>query len=258
MALVGASRRGPVERTGIRRLHQAGCVKLRFPRLPRAACEAVVINTSGGLTGGDQICMEFDVEPGAALTVTTQACERVYRSSGGTASVDVSLRLRAGATLAYLPQETILFDGGRLSRRLDLDAAADSRFLLAESVLLGREAMGESVHEGAIADRWRLRRDGRLIFAEDLKLSGAVGSIAALSSTLGGARAFSTLVWQGPEPGAMLARVRRDLEATEGASLVDGLLVVRIVAQDGYRLRKRLMPMLALLAQAPLPLVWSL
>lgn len=257
-AEVGPSLRGTRRRTGIRRLHQAGCLKLRFPRLPDDDCQAVVINTSGGLTGGDKLALSFDVAPDAALTVTTQACERVYRSTGAAADIDVAFRLGAGATLAYLPQETILFDGGRLSRRLDLDAAATSRFLLVESVILGRGAMGESVASGEISDRWRLRRDGRLVLAEALKLGGAIEALGARAATLAGHAAFSTFVWQGTEPEAMLRRLRAELSGTEGASLVEGLIVVRLVAADGYALRKRLMPLLALLAQAPLPLVWSL
>lgn len=257
-AEVGPSLRGTRLRTGIRRLHQAGCLKLRFPRLPDDDCQAVIINTSGGLTGGDRLALSFDVAPDAALTVTTQACERVYRSTGAAADVDVAFHLGPGATLAYLPQETILFDGGRLSRRLELDAAATSRFLLVESVILGRGAMGERVESGAIADRWRLRRDGRLVLAEALRLSGAVKALGARAAVLDGHGAFSTLVWQGAEPEAMLRCVRARLSGTEGASLVDGLMVVRLVATDGYALRNRLMPLLALLAQAPLPLVWSL
>ncbi|RIY00308.1 urease accessory protein, UreD [Aureimonas flava] len=256
-ALVGASRRGQRARSGIRRLHQAGCLKLRFPRLPSDECQAVVINTAGGLTGGDRLALGFELEAGAALTVTTQACERIYRSSGGAAEVELTMRLGQGGTLSYLPQETILFDGGRLARRLTLDAAADSRFLLLESVILGRAAMGETVTEGEIVDRWRIRRDGRLVLAENLRLGGAIGALTARGCTLGGARAFSTLVWQGPEPGAMLRRLRGELREGEGASLVDGLVVARLVAADGYALRKRLWPAVALLAQSPLPLVWS-
>lgn len=257
-AVVGASWRGSRSRTGIRRLHQAGCLKLRFPRLPEDECQAVVINTSGGLTGGDRLTLGFDLEPRAALTVTTQACERVYRSSAGAASLDLSMRVGDGAALAYLPQETILFEGGRLSRRLHLDAAATSRFLLVESVLLGRAAMGEVVASGEISDRWRLRRDGRLVLADDLRLGGAIDLLGARACALGGAHAFSTLVWQGPDPSGMLSRLRGHLTETEGASLVDGLVVARLVARDGYALRKRLGPLIALLAHSALPLVWSL
>ncbi|WP_294641123.1 urease accessory protein UreD [uncultured Aureimonas sp.] len=257
-ASVGPVPRGPGTRTAIRRLHQAGCLKLRFPRLADGECQAVVINTSGGLTGGDRLTLGFEVEPRGALTVTTQACERVYRSVGGAAEVDLSIQLGPEASLAYLPQETILFEGGRLSRRLTLDAATDSRFLLLESVILGRAAMGETVADGLIADRWRIRRDLRLILAEDLRLGGDIAALGREGATLGGGRAFSTLVWQGPDPAGMLTNVRAGLGKTEGASLVDGLLVVRVVAADGYALRKRLMPLIGRLAHAPLPLVWSM
>ncbi|WP_244631228.1 urease accessory protein UreD [Aureimonas sp. ME7] len=257
-ALVGPVRRGDAEPTAIRRLHQAGCLKLRFPRLPGGACEAVVINTSGGLTGGDHLDLALCVEPRGVLTVTTQACERIYRSRGDAADMNVSLVVGPGATLSYLPQETILFDGGRLSRSLDVEARADSRFLLVESVVLGRTAMGETVREGEIRDRWRVRRDGRLVFADHLRLAGALGERMTEGAVLDGAASWSTILHQGPGADELVPRLREILGDHGGASLVDGLLVARLVAADGYALRQRLMPALALLAQAPLPRVWSL
>ena len=241
--------------TRLRRLHQAGALKLRFPRQREA--EAVLINTAGGLAGGDELAQGFMLEPGGALSVTTQACERVYRSTGADARVSTRLDIGANATLRFLPQETILFDGGRLSRTLEADLHAASRFLLCESLVLGRAAMGETVRSGHFRDRWRIRREGELIFADDLKLDGAIDALGAAPAALGGARAFATLFWQDERADARLTELRALLGEEGGASLQDGFGLARVVAPSYHALRKRLVPALALLSGASLPRVWS-
>ncbi|MCP3053630.1 urease accessory protein UreD [Aurantimonas marianensis] len=245
-------------RTRLKRLHQSGCLKLRFPRLPRPEAEAILINTSGGLTGGDRIDQAFTVSDCASLTVTTQACERVYRAAEGHAAVATRIAVGPEARFYWLPQETILFDGGAVRRALELEATESSRFLLCESVILGRERMGETVETGMFRDRWRVRVGGRLVFADDLLLDGAIGERAKRAASLAGNRAFATLVAQGPGVECGLNDIRAIIGEAGGASLVDGLLVARIMAPSGFLLRKRLVPLLSALANGPLPLVWSL
>lgn len=247
------------KRTRLQRLHQSGCLKLRFPRLPRQQAEAILINSSGGLTGGDRLAQDFTVAAGAGLTVTTQACERIYRASGDdTAHVTTHATLEAGARLAWLPQETILFDGGRVRRTLEVEAAPDARFLLCESLILGRELMGESVTAGHFHDRWRVRLGGRLVFADDLQLSGDIAAAMAEPASLGPNRALATVVAYLPDAEARLDGLRAAIGEDGGASLVGGLLVARIRAASGFHLRQRLVPVLSGLADGPLPLVWSL
>ncbi|WP_246333166.1 urease accessory protein UreD [Aureimonas mangrovi] len=244
--------------TRIDRLHQAGCLKLRFPRLLASPTrEAVIVNTAGGLAGGDELDQSFEIAEGAALTVTTQACERVYRSLDVAAEVSTRLRIAPGARLAYLPQETILFDGGRIDRRLDVDAAAGSGFLLCESVILGRTAMGESVCEGLLRDRWRVRIDGRLVFADELRFAGEIARHVAQRASLNGGRAFATILLADLEGTAPLGALRDTLGEGGGASRVGGVVVARLVASDGLGLRRRLVPALSLLAQDALPRLWS-
>ena len=173
--------------TRLARLYQEGCAKIRLPT-DRAArgLEAVLINTSGGLTGGDQTSWRVDAQAGARLTLTTQACEKIYRARDGRAEVNVSLNVGAGARLDWLPQETILFNEASLARSLKADLAADARLLAVEAVVLGRTAMGETVRSGALRDRWRIRREGRLVFADDLRFEGPIAEVAALEPTLAG------------------------------------------------------------------------
>jgi urease accessory protein len=242
--------------TRLARLYQDGCAKIRLPR-DHGACglEAVLINTAGGLTDGDRLAWTAEPGPGARLTLTTQACEKVYRARAGRAETAITLTLGEGARLDWLPQETILFDGGALARRLEADLAADARLLAVEAVVLGRTAMAETVRHGLLADRWRIRREGRLVFADDLRLEGEVAELTAGACVLGGARAFASLLLLADDAERALPAVRAALGPRGGASAFDGKLFARVVASDGFALRQALLPALEAL-RGPLPRVW--
>ena len=245
-------------RTRLARLYQDGCAKIRLPRDARAdGLEAVLINSSGGLTGGDYMEWLATVGDGARLTLSTQACEKIYRARDGAAQQRVALILGEGARLDWIPQETILFDGGALSRRLDADLGAGARLLVAEAMILGRTAMDETVRQGALRDHWRIRREGRLIFADDLRLEGQIAEVAARAPVLAGGRAFASLLLVDDDAGRLLAPLRRALGAYGGASAFEGKLFARVVATDGFALRQALLPALEILRDGqPLPRVW--
>ncbi|MDQ0462660.1 urease accessory protein [Caulobacter ginsengisoli] len=235
------------------RLYQQGCAQIRLPRLRADHAEAILINTAGGLTGGDMLDWTVEVEAGAAGVVTTQACDKVYRSSGGVANVTSRLSVGPSARLDWIPQETILFDEARLHRRLEADVAPDGRLLVLEAVVLGRAAMGETVRQASLKDRWRIRRGGRLLFADDLVLDGAVSEIAARPSLLAGAGAFASLLLIAPDAERYLEPLRAALGA---ASAWGGRLYARVLAPDGFALRQALIPALQALG-GPLPRIWT-
>jgi urease accessory protein len=251
---------GDGDLTRLTRLYQDGCGKIRLPRDARArGLEAVLINTAGGLTGGDVMDWQAEAGAGAALTISTQACERVYRARDGRAEVRTTLTVGDGGRLDWLPQETILYDGGALDRRLDVDLGAGARLLAAEAVVLGRTAMDETVRHGELHDRWRIRREGRLIFADDLRLTGPIDALAQSAPVLGGARAFASLLLAAEDAARFLAPLRAVLGPTGGASAFDGKLFARLTAPDGFSLRKVLLPALEVLRDgAPLPRVWRM
>ncbi|RYF91527.1 MAG: urease accessory protein UreD [Caulobacteraceae bacterium] len=248
-------------RTRLARLYQEGSAKLRLPRARGASLEAVMINSAGGMTGGDRFNWTVEAGAGAHAVLTTQACERVYRASADVARVDTGLTLGPGARLDWLPQETILFDGSALSRRITADLAPDASLLLCEAVILGRHAMGETFARGAFHDRWRVRRDGRLVFADDLRLEGDIPHLIHQPALLAGAGAFATLLLVAPDAAARLDAVRQAIDVLGGdlggASAFDGKLVARLAAPDGLTLRRALIPALAALGAAP-PAVWTL
>lgn len=243
-------------------LRQRGSAKCMIPTTP-GRIEAVLLNTAGGLTGGDRFEWSAEAQEGAALTLATQTAERIYRAQPGEeAQVETRLTLRAGARLDWLPQETILFDRGALRRRLEIDMAQDATFTGVEPLILGRAAMGETVCEARFRDGWRLRREGRLVWADQLRLVGPVAEIAARAACLNGAIAAATVVHAAPGAEARLEAARNLLGRAEGAeaaaSAFDGMICARIVARDGRALRRALIPLLEGLRGAALPRVWTM
>lgn len=263
-AEVAVSLRGGAIR--LDRLFQQGCAKALLPRTHGRPPEAVLINTSGGVTGGDRLDYALTAGPGAALTVTTQAAERIYRSTGDTARITTTLTLGPGAQLDWLPQETILFDGANLTRRLTARIAPDARLTALETVVLGRAAMGETLTRAFLSDQWRLYRGPRLIQAESLRLDGDMPRATSGPATLGTARALATLIHVAPEAEsrldatrALLAEVLADLPGiTAAATSRDNVLILRFLAPDNAPLRAGLIRFLMAFRAAPLPRVWSL
>lgn len=211
---------------------------------PGEPLTAVLITTAGGLTGGDRLKLSVTVEEGAAALCTPQAAEKIYRSPDDSAAqIDLSLGVAAGATLEWLPQEMILFDGARLDRRISVALQADSRLLAGDITVFGRTARGERFAAGSLFDRWQVRRDGRLLWTDATRLAG--DTLAALDHPAGfaGAVAQAVILYQGPEPAGARDRLRaledHDAGCEWGASVIDGLLLVRLLDGDAARLRRQ-------------------
>ncbi|MDO5632636.1 MAG: urease accessory protein UreD [Paracoccus sp. (in: a-proteobacteria)] len=240
-------------------LHQAGSAKAML-RL-RGTPEVVFLNTSGGMTDGDRLELSFGVTQGAA-TATTQTAERAYRASPGgiPARVRVSLSAGPGARLNWLPQETIMFDDARLDRLTSVDLAPDAAFLGLETIILGRAAMGETVRRLGLTDRRVIQRNGRLLLSDPLRLTDAALARAG-HALLGGARAMAVLVLVQDGAADALVPIRAALDepgVTAAASALDGRLVVRAVAADGWPLRRQMIRLIEILRPGALPRVWQI
>lgn len=238
-------------------VHEEGSLRVRFPAGANDSLEAVLVNTAGGIAGGDRFAVDVTVGEGARLAVATAAAEKVYRALDEAASIDLRLSVGSGGHLAWLPQETILFDRARLRRTIEADLAADARIVIAEALVFGRTAMGEAVAQGSLFDRWRVRRDGRLIFAETVRLDGAIAeTLAGRAVAAGGASIATVLIVPGNEAHVAAVRAVAEVSRCEiGASAWNGLAAVRCVAEDGAALRRQLMAVLASL-NVPLPRLW--
>lgn len=243
---------------GIDRFRTSGATKVAFPRR-NDAVEAIVLNTSGGLTGGDRFDATASAGPASRLILTTQAAERAYRSQSGTARVSTRLSVAKGAVLHWLPQELIVFDGASLDRRLDVDVAKGAEAVLVEPVVFGRCAMGETNVFGTFRDRITLSCNGAPVYRDRINLTGPISAHLKRPAIAGGMTALASVLYFGPRAEALLALVRRMLSGTGGASLVmPNLLVIRLLANDSFLLRQSLVPLLACLTNAALPKSWSL
>ncbi|MCW2306945.1 urease accessory protein UreD [Rhodobium gokarnense] len=240
-ARIAFKRRG--EKTVIDDLFQSGCMKARFPRSFGDAAEAVLINTSGGLTGGDQIGSEVTWGEGTVASVTSQAAERVYKASADVANVETRLTVADDALGLWLPQETIFFDGGAIRRTTQADVAEGGRLLATESLVFGRRAMGEVVEIGLVSDGWRIRFAGKLVFADRFAIDGPIGATLRRPAIAGGARSIATLLYVGADAEARLATWREltaGLSSNAACSRIGPVLVTRIVGDTGDQLRRDL------------------
>ncbi|ABD06507.1 Urease accessory protein UreD [Rhodopseudomonas palustris HaA2] len=249
-AVDGVTRRG--------QLHESGSLRVRFPSPEQQGLSAVLVNTAGGIAGGDRFGVDIAVGESARLTLTTAAAEKIYRSHGPAAQLDIALQVAEGGHLAWLPQETILFDQARVERRIDIDLAAGASLLLCESVIFGRSAMGETMRSGRFTDRWRLRIGGKLVFAETVRLDGDIGALLGRPAVAKGGVAIGTALIA-PGDAALVARLREDADgfgAEVGITAWNGIAMARFCAQDAAKLRADMMAVLRRAAGRALPRLW--
>lgn len=241
-------------------LRQSGSLKLVFPETHRADAEVIVVNTAGGVTGGDQIDITAEVQAGSALTFTTQAAERAYLAqTGEVARIRTEISVGRAARLNWLPQELILFDGAALHRRLTISLADDARLLIVEPIIFGRAAMGERLGALTFEDRIRVTRAGRPLYFDGMSFSADVTSHLARPAIANGAGALASMIYVASDAAAHLDQVRALLPETAGASLLTpDTLVMRLLATDGFEMRRSLIPILDYLSRNTLPTSWRL
>lgn len=253
-------------------LHQSGAFKALFPRRSGPTLSAILVNTAGGITGGDRFATTLDVGPQSALSVTTQACERAYRAQPDEVGmVRNRAQVAAGGRLDWVPQETILYNGAALHRHLRIDLAADARLLMVEPLIFGRALMGETLTDLRFRDRIEITRDGAPLYTDALALTGNAAAHLARPAVARGAGAMVSIVHVAPGAEAHLRPLRALLAeagaepdarsdaapASGGVSLIGpDVLALRLLAPDGFCLRQRLIPILIRLTDDTLPRSW--
>jgi urease accessory protein len=248
--------------TRIAKFYQEGCLKARLPRpVDAAICEAVTLNISGGVAGGDELQTVITLTAGAQASVASQAAERIYRALDAPSRIGTAIALGAGARLDYLPQETILFDGFSLRRSLTIDLAGDAAFLGVESILFGRQAMREILRAGELHDRIVLRRGKQILLQDMTRLQGDIAGRLARTAIGNGAAAMASIILAAPDAPARLAGLRHVLAEsglTAGATVFNGIVFARILAQDGCGLRNCVIAAVTNLRDGrPMPRVWQ-
>lgn len=228
--------------TRLAALDQASPLRVLFPRPePDEPPLAAVTTISGGLVGGDRLRMSVALEEDARVVAVGQAAEKVYRSTGPDSVVDIDLQAGAGSWLEWLPQETILFDRARLSRRTRIDVRGAGRLMAGECTVFGRRARGEVMRQGFLRDAWEVRRDGRLVWADALLLADDIFARLEATVGFGGARAYATAIYVGPDASERLEDAKAFAVGPEavrsGATCVHGVLVARWLSEDPLALR---------------------
>jgi urease accessory protein len=245
-------------RTGVADLYEAGGYRLKFPKGP--LCEGVIVNTGGGMVGGDQLDIRIDMEPDAQLVLSTQSAEKIYRAEQDAVRVNIDATLGERAELAWLPQETLLFSGAKLHRRFQVDMAENATLTLFEGVIFGRGAMGERLGDGLFKDSWRIRRGNKLVFADETKLDGIMADRIDRRAIGNGARAIATFLHLSPDAEARLDEARNALQSAScecGASAWNKMLIARFAAADPAIVRQSAIQFLTRFRGASVPRVWQ-
>ena len=243
----------------IKSLFQQGSTRALFPRRAKGL-ECIMINTSGGLTGGDKFSNSIICEGDSHLTISTQGCERIYKSGDGTAAmVENIVTVKNSSRVYWLPQETIIFDQGRIKRHLKVELSSEAEALIVEPVIFGRLAMGETDISGHFEDKIEIHVDGKITYLDKTRLTGEISKTLKRPAVLNGSAATAILIFKSETAKSFLNFVREQLNAQSGASLINtSFMVARFVAPTGYELRKMLLPVINKITDENLPKTWRL
>jgi urease accessory protein len=216
-------------------------IRIMFPRdIHGAVHEAVLVNTAGGIAGGDRLEIAVTALANASIAVTSQAAEKVYRALNEPARITTKLQAFEIAKLAWLPQETIVFNWGRLRRETEIEVSSGAELLALEWLVLGRAARGEEITGGCITDSWRVKKDDRLIWADTFHITDEIFAHLHRKALLSNCKAVATLIYFGPCLDArmeFLRDVALSLQCQCAATSVSGLIVVRLAATMSYDLK---------------------
>jgi urease accessory protein len=240
--------RGSAGRTEVVDVYQKFPTRIMLPTIDDDAIkEAVVINAAGGVAGGDRLEFDVTVLGDSRVTVTSQAAEKIYRALDRPAQILTKLKACDAGRLAWLPQETIIFDSARIRRQTEIDLSTGTELMALEWLVLGRTAHGEEVKRGNICDRWLVKRDGRLVWADSFRITEETFPHLRRRALLSNYRVIGTLVYFGPNLERRLETLRevaRSLGCNCAATLVNGLIVVRLAAETSSEVRILLICML--------------
>lgn len=246
----------------LKRFYQSGSAKIFIPKTYAKTTEAVLVNTAGGLTGGDIFDAKLRADGDTHLTVSTQTAERVYCALGPQAAkITIDMELCGKASLHWLPQETILFDGAGFSRHLKVEMDDAASFLASEMMVFGRTAMHETVRQGNISDQWRISRGGRLIHAEALRLDGHIDEKLLQPASADGGVCVATTLYVSRDAEAKADAVRSFFknhdDVRTAVSAWDGKLVIRSVCGNTARLKKLMAQFIEQFRNIANPRVWN-
>lgn len=225
-------------------------------------CQHIIVHPPGGIAGGDRLQIRASVDRDAWAQLTSPGAAKWYRATGP-AYQTLELTIAAGATLEWLPQETIVFSAAQAELSTRIELQGDARLFYWDVVALGRPASDERFEQGHFHSRLDIRRDGQLLWHERQRL---VGGDDLLDSPIGldGQPVFATLLASGEIDAELLERCRSLGHAVRGdLTQLPGLLVARCLASETLLARAWLIDLWRLLRPALLgrealpPRIWN-
>ena len=243
---LGFARDGDTTRL-IERSHY-GPLRVQKPLYPEGpqVCHAIVVHPPGGVVGGDRLSITAHVSDRAQALVTSPGAAKWYKANAQVSQQQIALTVGAGATLEWLPQETIFFDAAQVRLLHDVALAANASYIGSEILCFGRTAAGESFESGRIGQRTTIRRGGRLLWFEQSAIVAPSASMHG-SMGLGGRTVCATLIAVGDNlTAALINGLRAEADLTTqgvgsfGATLMKSVLVARYLG-DSSGMAKRLM-----------------
>lgn len=249
----------------VRRRHFGPLVVQRpFHPEKDGTCHVYLLHPPGGVAGGDRLDLRFHVDAGARALLTTPGATKFYRSEHGAGTQSTRIDIGAGAVCEYLPQETIVFDGGDAQMETRISLAPDATYVGWDFLCLGRPAAGERFETGRLSQRIEIRRDGRPIWFERLELHGGSPLMEAAYS-LAGQPTWGTMIYAGAvaEDAAEQVRAAIGASAVFSVSQLEEVVVCRYLGPrvgDGKALFARAWNVLRTLGQgkpANTPRIWA-
>ncbi len=163
---LGFERAGETTRL-IHRQH-TGPLRVQKPLYPEhpSTCHAIIIHPPGGVVGGDELHMQFNLEPNARALLSTPGAAKWYRANGHRSRQQMRIRVAASAALEWLPQETILFNAADVILDSIIDLDTDARYIGCEILCFGRKASGETFDRGQVQQSMLIRKEGKPLWLE--------------------------------------------------------------------------------------------
>jgi urease accessory protein len=221
-----------------------GPLRVQKPLYPEggSVCHAIVVHPPGGVVGGDELNIDVRAGDRANALLATPGAAKWYKANGKISRQQVRIDAGANASIEWLPQETIFFDGAHVQLDHAVTLAADASYIGCEILCFGRTASGESFDSGRIEQRTSIRHGGKLLWFEQGNL--AAGS-PAMTSPLGlaGKTVCATLIAVGNVVPATVISALRDAgggEVAYGVTQMKSVIVVRYLG-DSSETARRLM-----------------
>jgi urease accessory protein len=217
----------------LRRQH-VGPLTVQKPLYPEGpeVCHCVILHPPGGIVGGDRLDIALQVDSGARLLATTPGAGKWYRSPGPLAEQRLAFAVGDGASLEWLPQENIFFDGAHARLGGVVSLAAGARYIGWDVACLGRTASGERFTRGALSSRTEILQAGRRLWGDYARIEGGARLLHA-SAGLAGYPVMGTLLAAGADLDRSLLDACRAVAAADGAMVgvtaLPGVLAARYV-----------------------------